>query len=164
MQYRQEVQAWAHHWGRRFWQASHDHRGTIEAPGRVLTLVSIPNAVCTGRVFEIAEADVEQTLADLDYREKNGYERQWLDVCTEQLGIVNALTYIARENNPAWLGDAPIDDIALQIFHAKGPSGENKDYVWELHNALLRDGIDDEHITSVAQALNRLDESTQTPN
>ena len=164
MNYQRAVPASARHWDRRFWQASHDHRGTIDAPGRVLTLVPMPAAVCAGRLFEIAEADVEQTLIDLDYREKNGYQRQWLTVSTDEFGDLSALTYIAPENNLAWLGDATIEEIALQIYHASGPSGANKDYVWELHNALVRDGIDDEHVTFVAQALNRLDESTQTQN
>lgn len=163
MQYQQALNAKSVHWARRFWQGSHDHRGTIDAPGRVLTLVPMPNAVCAGRVFQIAEEHVEKTLADLDYREKNGYERQWLEVSTEELGVVSALTYIAPEHNRAWLGDASIHHIAQQIYHAHGPSGANKDYVWELHQSLTNDGIDDEHISQVAQALNRLDESAQTP-
>lgn len=163
MQYQQAVSASALHWDRRFWQGSHDHRGTIESPGRVLTLVPMQGAECAGRLFQIAEEHIDKTLSDLDYREKNGYERKWLDVSTEAFGEVHALTYIAPENNRAWLGDACIDDIAQQIYYATGPSGANKDYVWELYAALTNDGIHDEHIAQVANALNRLDESAQTP-
>jgi len=164
MQYQRAVNATLTHWARRFWQGSHDHRGSIQSPGRVLTLVPMTDAVCHGRLFEIPDAQVKQPLADLDYREKNGYERQWLEVATEEFGVVNALTYIAVEGNRAWLGFDSIENIAHQIFHAQGPSGFNKDYVWELHNALQQEAIEDPHISEDAQALNRLAELTQTPN
>lgn len=140
-------------WSRRFWQGSHDHRGTIESPGRVLTLVPFAGAQCQGRVFGIAKADVEQVLKELDYREKNGYERQLLAVTTKELGSVNALTYIAPPTNSAWLGDAPDEAIADQIRHSIGPSGSNKDYVLALHDALQSEGIDDEHIEAIANLL-----------
>lgn len=145
--------ATARDWARRFWQGSHDHRGTIDAPGRVLTLVPIPNALCEGRVFGIAAENMEQTLIDLDHREKNGYERQNLIVQTESLGAIEALTYIAPKNNIAWLGEANTCEIAEQIICAHGPSGSNKDYVLELHSALQNDAIDDEHVNAIAQRL-----------
>lgn len=140
-------------WSRRFWQGSHDHRGTVESPGRVLTLVPVAEAQCEGRVFGIAKPDVEQVLKDLDYREKNGYERQQLCVSTKELGPIDALTYIAPPSNPAWLGDASEEAIADQIRQSVGPSGTNTDYVLGLHDALVAENIQDEHIQAIAALL-----------
>lgn len=145
--------ATAHHWARRFWQGSHDHRGTVQAPGRVLTLVPLHNAHCEGRVFGIPESEKQETLAALDYREKNGYQRCELPVLTEELGEVMALTYVAPEHNEAWLGEASLQCISKHIDGAEGPSGTNRDYVLSLHEALQSQGIDDEHISAIAQTL-----------
>ena len=64
---------------RRFWQGSPDHRGTPEALGRVVTLISnlhmIPledcKDACTwGRSYSIPKVDIIQVMAQLDHREK----------------------------------------------------------------------------------------------
>jgi len=140
-------------WSRRFWQGSHDHRGTVDFPGRVLTLVPDTDEQCEGRVFAVSHSDVEQVLKDLDFREKNGYERQELTVRTKALGEITAMTYIAAPSNVAWLGDASDIEIAEQIQHARGPSGDNADYVLALHDALLEQGIHDKHVQAIAHLL-----------
>jgi len=137
-------------WSRRFWQGSHDHRGTPSAPGRVLTLVPMVNTSCIGVVYGIPEALVSKTLTALDYREKNGYERQYLTVNTREHGAIKALTYLAKPENPAWLGEGSDAEIAEHVRGAHGPSGANIDYVLSLHKALENDGIHDEHISAIA--------------
>jgi cation transport regulator ChaC len=118
-------------WARRFCQGSHDHRGTEEAPGRVVTLTRAPAVVCHGRAFCVAP----DVFDHLDHREKNGYER--LDVEID-LGDrhVSGVFYRGVEGNFAFLGDAPMQHIAEQIHKSIGPSGANVDYLLELAEAL----------------------------
>lgn len=136
-------------WSRRLWQGSHDHRGTLEAPGRVATLVQAPGAVCTGLAYRITPASLEA----LDVREKNGYLRFTEAVTFRDASRDRALVYIATERNAAFLGPAPIEAIARQVAAAAGPSGANRDYVLELARALRELGADDPHVFAVEAAL-----------
>ena len=135
-------------WARRFWQGSHDHRGTPDDPGRVVTLIDAPGERCAGVAFL-----VEPPVFDhLDFREKNGYERVNVDIQFDS-GIVDGVMYRAAETNHAFLGAATIDEIALHIHRSAGPSGANRDYVLELANALRHLGITDEHVFDVEARL-----------
>ncbi len=68
-----------------------------------------------------------EVLAPLDVREKNGYLREKVPLTfmdekgngTEQS---EGLIYLASDDNPAFLGDAPLDEIAQQIANAHGPA------------------------------------------
>lgn len=140
-------------WARRFWQGSHDHRGTPEHPGRVVTLIEAEEA-CLGMAYRVAPT----TFDHLDVREKNGYLRfqttlYFLDG-TQDEGIV----YIATPGNAAWLGDAPIDELARHILHSHGPSGPNRSYLLQLDTSLRALGAHDAHVFAIADALRALEQ------
>jgi cation transport protein ChaC len=66
-------------WSRRFWQASTDHRGTLEAPGRVLTLIEATGVVW-GAAYAIGRAEWPAIEAALEVREQQGYARSTIDL------------------------------------------------------------------------------------
>ena len=140
-------------WSRRFWQGSHDHRGTPEAPGRVVTLVETPGRHCAGMAYRVAPQAADRVLDALDHREKNGYQRHTLPLLAGQDIALTALVYVAAANNFAWLGPAPEAEIAAQISRAHGPSGANRDYLLELAAALRELGVEDDHVCAIAAKL-----------
>lgn len=143
-------------WTRRFWQGSHDHRGTPDAPGRVVTLVPAPDAICRGVAYRVDESVFEH----LDHREKNGYERHRLMLdLTDRKTTVNADVYVAARDNPAFLGDASIAALARHIAASHGPSGSNASYLLELAAALRELGEHDNHVMALEAELLALSRS-----
>jgi glutathione-specific gamma-glutamylcyclotransferase len=141
-----------HGWVRRFWQGSHDHRGTPASPGRVATLVETPGAECAGMAYRVAP----QVFGHLDVREKNGYLRFTtpLDFGDAQ---AEGLVYIATEDNAAWLGPASEEAIARHVAASSGPSGSNSEYVLRLAEALRNLGAADPHVFAIERHLRALD-------
>jgi cation transport protein ChaC len=137
------------HWARRFWQGSHDHRGTPESPGRVVTLISEPDATCAGMAYLITP----KTLDQLDVREKNGYLRFVTEMTFVDGSTVEGLVYIATDENAAFLGAASERDIARHIARSTGPSGSNRDYVSCLAHALRQMHAVDPHVFEIEREL-----------
>ena len=137
-------------WKRRFWQGSHDHRGTAEAPGRVVTLIETPGEPCYGRAFLI-DPDV---FEHLDNREVNGYERHPVEIHFDD-GQATGIVYVGPVGNFAWLGDAPADEIAAQILRSAGRSGKNLDYVLGLAKALRELDVHDDHVFDLEQRVTK---------
>ncbi len=136
-------------WTRRFWQGSHDHRGTPEAPGRVATIVPAAGATCHGMAYLVTPEE----FAHLDHREKNGYLRLAIDIRFDGGGTEEGLVYIARHDNAAYLGEAPEEEIARHIARAHGPSGPNAEYLLRLAQALRDMGHVDEHVFAIEEHL-----------
>lgn len=154
-----------HGWSRRFWQGSHDHRGVPEAPGRVVTLIRDPKGCCYGMAYLVDAAVIDETFAALDHREKNGYERHAVRLTFGAPGAAaeadasagaDGVVYIAPVGNFAYLGPAPLPDIARQIHGSTGPSGRNIDYLNELARALRALGAEDDHVFELETAVRSL--------
>lgn len=139
-------------WKRRFWQGSHDHRGTPEHPGRVATLIADDNATCTGLAYRVTPDVFEQ----LDVREKNGYLRLIRPLILADGSDVEGLVYIATEDNAAYLGPASEAAIARHVRASSGPSGPNSEYVLELARALRAMDVDDPHVFAIESSLRAL--------
>ena len=137
-------------WERRFWQGSHDHRGTPEAPGRVVTLIPAPAALCKGVAYRVEH----EVFEHLDHREKNGYERHAVSISlTAQECTVGGILYVARADNHAYLGPASMPELAAHIARSSGPSGSNRDYVLALAAALRELDDSDPHVQELEALL-----------
>ncbi|KIJ14848.1 hypothetical protein PAXINDRAFT_163240 [Paxillus involutus ATCC 200175] len=134
---------------RRFAQKSHDHRGTPENPGRVVTLIhkedwdrfsaadAFPDEdVVWGVAYTIDPLYVSEVR---DYLvtslPQDGYTLETLDIYTIENGTEKVIIhncYVGRPDNPSFLGSEPIDALAERISQSVGPSGRNKDYLYRL--------------------------------
>lgn len=140
-------------WRRRFWQASPDHRGVPEAPGRVVTLVPDVQSVCWGMAFQVASGHWQDIITELDHRERNGYTRCTVALEFEDGSSTDAITYVALADNPSFIGPAPLRAMVRQIAEAHGPSGSNREYLARLAEHLAQLDIHDEEVHGLHAAL-----------
>lgn len=140
---------------RRFWQGSPDHRGLPHAPGRVVTLVPEPGALCWGMGYRVSPEVFEEVILRLDARESGGFERVEVELrfAERRRPPVPALVYVAPEGNPNFLGPAPLAEMVEQVLSARGRSGENSEYVLRLAESLLELGVEDQHVFALADGV-----------
>lgn len=163
-EFEEQRPGWIWGWARRFWQGSTDHRGTPQAPGRVVTVVPQPGARCWGVAYRVGPRVARTVLARLDHREKGGYRREHVAVeLDDGRHVGSALMYLATPDNENYVGPAPLEEIAAQVRRCHGPSGPNTEYVLRLADALQRIGAtpqQDEHVFELAQRVRAAESST----
>ncbi|KAJ7251993.1 ChaC-like protein [Mycena rebaudengoi] len=162
---------------RRFAQKSHDHRGTPENPGRVVTLVhkedwdlfsgsdAFPDEdIVWGVAYTIDPTFEADVRAYLDYREKDGYTMETMPIYgvlngAEIVIIDHAYCYVGRKDNPSFIGSEPLPDLAHRIWVSEGPSGLNKEYLYSLADAVRRLSPDsyDSHLFALEGLVKALD-------
>jgi len=151
-------------WARRFYQGSPDHRGLPGSPGRVVTLVADAQSVCWGMAYQVAGESLESIFSYLDEREQGGFRRHLVNFYPKTAptdapapSVTKAAVYIAQDDNPHYLGPASVSEMALQIFHSRGPSGLNRDYLLRLAESLRGLGVTDAHVTELEHYVRQLD-------
>ncbi|KOB75547.1 putative potassium antiporter CHAC-1 [Operophtera brumata] len=120
---------WVFGYGSLVWKV--DFKYELKVPGRVVTLIPSADSISEvwGVAYKIREQDIEEVTDHLDFREKNG---------TSQ-----------------FLRPASIESIAKQVVSCHGPSGTNKEYVYNLAAAMrqLAPQITDDHLFELEAAI-----------
>jgi len=117
---------------RRFWQGSTHHRGTVDRPGRCLTLTKVPNGRCSGVVFEITGADkIAAALEHLETREQKigGYDAVIVPVYVDDGSTMMAIMYYATPQNELFMDEYCCRTMAEDIATARGVCGYNCEYL-----------------------------------
>jgi glutathione-specific gamma-glutamylcyclotransferase len=151
---------------------SEDHRGTPEAPGRVVTLIersyweqltdhheSAPERVW-GVAYRIKPDKVAEVKDYLDIREINGYSIHYTPFHpADGSPSIRTLVYIGTPDTEQFVGPQDPQKLAQHILVSEGPSGPNKDYLLGLEKSLneLDPESGDVHVSDLANRLRAIE-------
>lgn len=109
--------------------------------GRVVTLVKSENDEdkVYGIAYEIHSDNMEKTFENLHFREKCGYslkEVTFYPKSDSECKPISCVCYYANEDNSYYSPSEDLSLISAQIYKSIGPSGTNKEYLYNLCHAL----------------------------
>lgn len=146
------------------------------------------NEEVVGVAYRLEDAEAEKALDTLDFREKGGYSRHFVSVSLKGMPsqspsestiednsalhsaekkdsdvIVKAFVYTGTKDNPNYATSEIRENPELmsEIIHRSiGPSGENKEYLFNLAQFIRSIELVDEHVFDLEQRVRNL-ENTQ---
>ena len=134
----------------------------LGAPGRVVNLMHTDND--NDKVWGVAyEVDDElwekEICAQLDHREKGGYTQHRIQFHPkDQTETPKEVTiYLGDKSNRQYAGPDSLDVMASTILNSVGPSGQNKEYLYNLAEAMLEIDPNDTHLYELDRAVKKLD-------
>jgi glutathione-specific gamma-glutamylcyclotransferase len=129
--------------------------------------VSAPDEKVWGAAYHIPASHEAEVRAYLDIREINGYSIQYTHFYPSSettnapsqsqsefdLDKIYCLVYIGLPENPQFLGPQDPQALAAHILQSRGPSGENREYLYMLEEALgeLSKDSRDGHVSDLAR-------------
>ena len=121
-----------------------------------------PDDVVWGVAFRVPPDRVAEARDSLDLREVNGYSIQHTPFHPAGEGLppsFTCLVYIALPGNPQFQGTQEPQALAELIAERRGPSGRNRDYLFELERALNRLAPEsaDGHVTDLADRVRAIE-------
>ncbi|XP_059092813.1 putative glutathione-specific gamma-glutamylcyclotransferase 2 [Tigriopus californicus] len=164
--YKRKLIGFVKGYDRRFWWWSEDHRGTPQSPGRVVNLLEVdqPEKKVWGVAYEIDETLWEESVKkQLDHREKGGYTQKnelfYPRDKTEE--SKNVTLYIGDRTHRQYAGPDTLENMSQTIFTSIGPSGPNKEYLYNLAKVMRDIDPSDKHLFELEEAVLAI-EKTQT--
>ena len=127
-----------------------------------------------GAAYHIPSAHAAAARATLDLRETNGYSVHVAafapaDSSSSSGGDGSAafacLVYVGLPTNPQFVGPQDGDALAAHVLRCRGPSGDNRDYLFRLEAALdaLAPDSGDAHVRRLAARVRELERRAREP-
>lgn len=143
---------------RSFCLKSFRFRGTAAFPGLVLALEPKNGAVCHGVAYRVDAANAGATRAYLFDREmeRDSYYERFENLTLSDNRRVRALCYVINPGNSDYLPGLSPDERAGIIAKAVGPSGSNRDYLFNTLKDLETLGLEDSEVETIAAKVRAL--------
>jgi cation transport protein ChaC len=145
-----------HGWHRSFCLRVVAGRGSVETPGRMLSLE--PGGSTSGVLLRLPANKILEELRIIWIREMvaGAYVPTWADVALANGRKLNSLVFVANQAHPFHEPDSDIARIASIIARASGEIGPNSEYVRKLQTSLLDHDMRDPYVDALVHELDRL--------